>query len=123
MAQHDLFASFAALTGQKLSDDAAPDSFNVLPALLGESKVGRDHLLEHAGGTALRVGQWKFIPGGKGAKVFVNTNTETGVDAGGQLFDLATDPGEKTNVAAQNGERMKEMADQLEKLRMAGRSR
>jgi arylsulfatase A-like enzyme len=123
LAQHDLFASFAALTGQVLADDAAPDSFNVLPALLGESKVGRDHLIEHANGTALRVGQWKFIPGGKGAKVLGNTNTETGLDTGGQLFDLANDPGEKTNVAAQSGERVKEMSAKLEQLKMAGRSR
>src|SRR5690606_39202900 len=32
----DLAASLAALTGQKLPDDACLDSFNVLGALLGE---------------------------------------------------------------------------------------
>jgi arylsulfatase A-like enzyme len=30
----DLFATFAAVTGQKLADDEAPDSFNVLEAML-----------------------------------------------------------------------------------------
>src|SRR5262249_48060158 len=35
LSQLDLFASLAALTGQKLSADAAPDSQNILPALLG----------------------------------------------------------------------------------------
>ena len=32
----DMLATFAALTGQTLPADAGPDSFNVLPALLGE---------------------------------------------------------------------------------------
>ncbi len=50
IGQWDLMASLAALTGQKLSAGAGPDSQNVLPALLGESKTGRDHLVEHANG-------------------------------------------------------------------------
>ena len=123
IGQHDLFASFAAMTNQKLADDASPDSFNILSALLGEDKIGRDHLIEHANGTALRVGQWKFIPAGKGAKVNQNTNTETGVDTEGQLYDLATDPGEKTNLAAQHPQRIQEMALRLQQIRTAGRSR
>ena len=41
LSQVDLLASFAALAGRKLPDDAAPDSFNLLPALLGKSKAGQ----------------------------------------------------------------------------------
>ncbi|MEK6237845.1 MAG: arylsulfatase [Planctomycetales bacterium] len=42
----DLAASFAALTKQQLAGDACPDSFNVLPALLGKPNAkGRDHLI------------------------------------------------------------------------------
>ena len=37
IGQVDLLASFAALTGQSLDDDAGLDSLNVLPALLGKS--------------------------------------------------------------------------------------
>jgi arylsulfatase A-like enzyme len=123
ICQVDFPASFAALAGQQLAGDAAPDSFNVMPAILGESKQGRDHLVEHANGTALRVGTWKFIPPGQGRKISLNTGTETGVDAVPQLYDLANDLGEKKNIAAGQGAKVEEMAAQLEKIRSAGRSR
>jgi hypothetical protein len=44
----DLSASLAALTGQKADPVTMPDSLNVLPALLGRSKTGRDHVVEYA---------------------------------------------------------------------------
>ena len=46
----DMPATFAALTGEN-PDDGARDSVNVLPALLGESKTGRDTFVAHNGGT------------------------------------------------------------------------
>ena len=52
-----------------------------------------------------------------------NTNTETGNDPAGQLYDLARDPGERENLAARHPDRVKEMAAQLERIKQAGRSR
>ncbi|MDQ3815231.1 MAG: arylsulfatase [Armatimonadota bacterium] len=123
ICQVDLLASLAALTGQTLPADAAPDSFNILPALLGASPEGRDHLVEDANQQSLRVGHWKYIPPAKGAKVTPNTNTETGNDPGGQLFDLSSDPGETRNLAAQQPERVRAMAARLAQIIAAGRSR
>ena len=40
VSQVDLLASLAAFTGQKLPETAAPDSFNLMPALLGKTKQG-----------------------------------------------------------------------------------
>lgn len=113
LCQVDLPATFAALTGQQLASGDAPDSQNVLPALLGESPTGRDHLIEHGGSLAVRKGKWKLIPPSKGPKVSKNTNTETGNDPQVQLYDLATDPGEKTNVADQHPEVVKELQAML----------
>ena len=62
VCQVDLMASFAALTGGKLAEEDGPDSFNVLPALLGESQQGRDHLVEQAAGLSIRMGNWKLVP-------------------------------------------------------------
>ena len=59
-----------------------PDSFNVLPALLGESPTGRDYVLEHAGRVAIRQGKWKFIPGTGGK------NAKRGPSGGDALYDL-----------------------------------
>lgn len=121
VCQVDFPASLAALTGQSWNAETGPDSVNVLPALLGESPAGRDHLVEHAGSLALRVGTWKFIPAGKGARVSANTNTELGNAPEPQLYDLASDPGETTNVAAQHPERVAEMGRRLEGIRSQAR--
>lgn len=93
------------------------DSQDMSEALLGNAKTGRDHILEHAGQVAIRLGDWKFIPAGKGAKKAAATNTELGNDPEGQLFDLSKDPGEKNNVAKENPEKVKELAARLAALR------
>jgi arylsulfatase A-like enzyme len=121
--QIDFLASLAAMTGQALAGAAAPDSFNVLPAFLGDSRTGRDHSVHHSGRLALREGLWKHIPGGPGAAVQRNTNTETGNAPEERLYDLAHDLGETKNVAAEHPERVKAMADRLRSIREAGRSR
>ena len=91
VCQIDLIASLAALVGRKLADEDAPDSVDVLAALLGTSATGRDHLVEHAGVLSLRQGPWKLIEPGKGPKILANTNTETGQAAESQLYNLAAD--------------------------------
>ena len=80
----------------------------MLPALLGESKQGRDHLVEHARDIALRKGPWKLAPQPKGPT---------------ELYNLSKDIGETKNVAAENPQVVTEMTAMLEKIRSAGRSR
>jgi arylsulfatase A len=63
----DMLASFAALVGQDLHADAGPDSYNMLPALLGQKleKPIRPALVVQSTGskwTAIRSGPWKLIP-------------------------------------------------------------
>ena len=136
----DLLASFAALTGQALAPADAPDSFNVLPALLGEKidKPCRDYLVEQDNGgnaLALRHGQWKFIPGNgpgkKGAgkrKAKVEHPAEKVAEKDlppivGQLYNLATDLSETTNIAAAHPDIVAKMAAKLEEIKTNGRSR
>ena len=123
VCQVDFLASFAAFTGQSLKTEDAPDSFNVMPALLGESPAGREHLVEHAGVLSLRQGAWKYIAPGKGPKKFVQTNTETGQEPQGQLFNLADDLGETKNVATENAKKAKEMGETLTRVRTQTRTR
>jgi arylsulfatase A-like enzyme len=121
ICQIDFLASFAALTRQSLVPEDAPDSLNILPALLGETKTGRTDLVEHAGTLALRQGTQKYIQPGGGPRRLQDTNTETGQAPGGQFYQLAADPGEANNL--QQAEQMKASAARLEELRRAGRSR
>jgi arylsulfatase A-like enzyme len=123
LCQIDLLASMASLTDQTLAEADAPDSFDVSAALLGRSQTGRDHLIEHAGTLSLIQGDWKYIAPSKGAKRNKATDTELGNDPEPQLYDLKTDLGEKTNLASQHPERVKEMSALLQKIRQQGRSR
>jgi arylsulfatase A-like enzyme len=100
VSQVDLLASFAALVGRRGPIATARDSRDHLAALLGDDPVGREALIEHAGGLAVRQGKWKFIPASDGPRKNVPTDTELGNDPSPQLYDLDTDPGETRNVAA-----------------------
>lgn len=125
VSQIDFISSFASMAGQKLSSDAAPDSFDQLNTLLGKSKTGRDWIVEHAsnGRLSLIKGDWKYIEPGPGVKVYMSTNTESGNDPLPQLYNLRTDLGEKNNVAEQNPLIVKELTDLLQKIKDDGRTR
>jgi len=107
VGQVDFPASMAALLNRKIPPGEAPDSVNVLPALLGDSPRGRDSLVEHdATLLALRRGKWKYIP-----------REKPGAD---ELYDLESDPGETTNVAHANRAIVERMKQELEQIRAAG---
>jgi len=118
-SQIDLMASFAALTGQELSEENSPDSHNHLDALLGKDNTGRDWLIEHAanGRLSLIRGDWKFIEPGPGPRINVNVNIELGNDTLPQLYNLKNDIGEKENLAPANPDKVNEMNALLDKIR------
>jgi len=103
--------------GTPVGPKGAPDSEDVLPALLGESKKGRQFLVEQAGGLSLRDGQWKYIEPGAGEKMSLNTNMETGADREPQLYDLGQDLGERKNLASSDAARVKQMVEKLRSMR------
>lgn len=123
VSQIDFCASFAALTGQTLASADAPDSFNMLPALLGEKPAGREQLVEHAQTLGLIQGSWKYIKPGKGPAMAQRTHTETGLTLQPQLYNLAEDIGEKHNVANQHPDIVKELAAKLEAIQATPKSR
>jgi arylsulfatase A-like enzyme len=144
IAQLDLPASLAALTGVSLPADSCPDSINVLPALLGQSEKGRGQFIAHNGGTKgplmIREGSWKFIQPGAGAGYGAPAkpaNAASKADAAakaetpkplpaapkGMLFNLATDPEEKDNLVNSQPEKLKELQAHLQKARQDGKTR
>lgn len=126
----DLAATFAALAGIPLPADACLDSFDLSGALLGKPGAkGRDHVVsQDNGGTGnygFRVGDWKLVRyDTKSARnvVVEQTLANTPVPQF-QLFDLAKDPGETTDVLAQNPEVAEKLKARLAALIAAGRSR
>lgn len=105
--QIDFLASFAALVGVDLPRDQAPDSRNILPALLGEDPTGLTEMVEESGNNlALRRGAWKLIvhPGNRAP----------------ELYNLDTDPGEANNVAKDHADLVTELRAELEAIQAAG---
>ncbi len=139
VCQVDMLASFAALTGQKLAPADGPDSYNVLPALLGQKSTppGRDYLIEqnNAGsGLALRHGPWKYIPGYGGGKAARRKNAKPERPsekvaerdlplATGALYNLTDDLGETQNIAAAHPDIVAEMSAKLTEIRTSKKSR
>jgi arylsulfatase A-like enzyme len=125
VSQVDFVASFAALTGQKLGTQDAPDSFNALPTLLGKDKKGREYIIEQSLHNTLALIQhdWKYIEPSQGPAVNEEVNIELGNDPAPQLYHLKKDMGEKANVAAAHLLVVKQLADLLNTVRTQGRSR
>ena len=96
----DLFATAAAIAGSKLPrpQEAAPDSFSLLPLLVGEEKkFKRAPVIHHSGSGmfAVRDGDWKLVLGdGSGGRQAPKGKR---FQPPWQLFNLADDLGETTD--------------------------
>ncbi|MEO6036113.1 MAG: arylsulfatase [Verrucomicrobiota bacterium] len=122
ISQVDCFATFAALAGQKLSPEAAPDSFDILPALLGNSNEAREYFVEDARVQSLRKGPWKFIAAAETAQKSAGA-ANRGIASGPQLYNLSDDIGETKNLAEQNPDLTKELAEKLSQFQTVNRTR
>lgn len=105
LSQVDFLASLAGLAKASLSSTQAIDSRNMLPALMGKDGNGRAILFtESVPSFAVRSGSLKFIAPARypaTASFIAGKGIESGANAAPQLYDLASDPGEKRNIAAQ----------------------
>jgi arylsulfatase A len=130
----DLMATCAAITGAKLPNNAAEDSVDLLPVLLGkdDGKPVRDYTL-HQTWTfqlAIRQGDWKYLdhPGSGGNRYTPESALapfilpEDAPDAPGQLYNLASDPGETRNLYHRHPEIVTKLKALLEQSKASGRS-
>lgn len=119
----DFMSTFAAITKQKLPADAGPDSFNLLPALMGSNKMPRESIIHHSidGMFAIRKGKWKFIDGkGSGGWSMKVGKPE---DPEGQLYDMENDERETKNLYDKYPMVVKELKVLLEKQKQQGFSK
>lgn len=131
----DVMATVAAVTGAELPRDAAEDSFDLLPALSGTAAAPiRPYLLTQAFGGArtlsIRRGRWKYLDHrGSGGNNYNSPALkpfalpETAPEAPGQLYDLAEDPGETTNLYVRHPKIAAELKALLDRSKESGRSR
>ncbi|MFT5151030.1 MAG: arylsulfatase A, partial [Planctomycetota bacterium] len=124
----DIFATVASIVGYELPDHVAVDSFDMLPAMLGvrgDQDPIRPHMLTQSFRSEfqLRQGDWKYLDhmgsgGGNYSQGILEKYAlpETAPEATAQLFNLATDPGETTNLFFEEPEKRQQMQALLKKL-------
>ncbi|MGJ8639252.1 MAG: sulfatase family protein [Opitutaceae bacterium] len=125
--QTDLLATCAELLGKELPANAAEDSESILPVFSGEkTDFSRKGIIHHSvsGHFAYRQGNYKLIlangSGGWTAPREVAAKKQGLPEA--QLYDLAADPGEQTNLYESHPELAEQMLAQLTEYVNAGSS-
>ena len=118
VCQIDWLATLADIVGVRLPGDAAPDSQVQRDAWMGKDPQGRATLVVQnaANNLSLIAGGWKYIRPGNGTPYMKNVDIETGNSPDPQLFDLASDPAERHNLAADCPQRVDEMSRVLEEI-------
>ena len=123
----DLMATGAEIVGAQLPQDAGEDSVSLLPVLRGEAaKPVRENVIHHSinGSFAIREGKWKLClcPGSGGWSDPRPGKEDPAKMPPVQLYDLAADIGEKTNLQDKNPELVARLTNLLEKQVADGRS-
>lgn len=107
VCQMDLLASIAQMLQIK---SETSDSQNILDALIGSSKTGRNSLILEANSrTALRSGDWVYIPPYEGESINKLVNIELGNSKEPLLFNIKEDWGQQNNLAPTNTQKLEEM--------------
>lgn len=124
----DIFATVASIVGFELPEDVAVDSCDMLPVLLGmqsEQVSVRPYMLTQSfrGQFQIRQGHWKYLDHkGSGGNNYQKGNLqkyalpEKAPRATGQLYNLAEDSGETTNLFYSEPEKRRELQTLLKKL-------
>jgi arylsulfatase A-like enzyme len=130
----DVMATCAAVVGADLPADAAEDSYDILPVLLGrqpEASTRRYTLHQTISlALAIRRGPWKYLDHkGSGGNRYDRQPMQafalpdTAPEAPAQLYNLDSDPGETTNLYFEHPEIVKELKTKLDEYVASGRSR
>lgn len=124
----DLMATCADIVGAELPANAGQDSYNILPALLGQKRKRpiRQAIVHHSvwGTFAIRQGPWKLILGTEGSGGWVEPEDEypeQGVP--GQLYNIQKDPYETDNLWDEHLEIVERLTKLLAKYKRQGYSR
>jgi arylsulfatase A len=125
VALTDFVATIAELLGAELPHDAGQDSFSFLHVLRGSTRnqPARDSLIMDSlrGTFAIREGSWKLIVGaGGGGGMFPSPAPPI---QSGQLYDLASDPGEAANLYSEHPQVVSRLLGRLREIQFGGRSR
>jgi hypothetical protein len=118
----DFLPTFVSLAGGRLPPDRKIDGKNILPLLLGQTKVSPHEAIYYFSGNALqavRSGPWKLAVArqneGRGGQIAA-TATNVPVPFKPTLYNLDTDIGERTDLAAQRPDMVKRLQKLIAKM-------
>lgn len=114
----NLMATCADLVGERSARYSTEDSYSLLPVLTGKAqRVAREVAVVHSasnGALAIRSGDWKLIEGlGSGGFTEPREMAASAGGPAGQLYNLADDPGETTNLYQQFPAKVAELSQLL----------
>ena len=125
----DFFATCAEITGYKIKDNEAEDSFSMLPLLTSENRNNiRESIIHHSidGSFAIKSKEWKLcVTAGSGGWSYPRPNDlkkSKEEFPTMQLFNLKDDIKESNNVIARYPDKAKELKSILKKIILDGRS-
>ena len=122
ISQTDFLATFAEILGMDLPENAGEDSLSFLPILQGKTfeKPIREAIIHNAsqGSFAIREGKWKLILPPEHVDPAVSDASRIG-----QLYNLETDIGERSNLWKNNPALVERLRKLLEKSRSEGKTR
>jgi arylsulfatase A-like enzyme len=116
----DFYTTFAGVIGVEPGAEDGVDSESILPVLLGQDQAPRSPVIHHSsrGMFAIREGDWKLIEG-LGSGGFTKPVVIEPVEGGpaGQLYNLAEDPSETTNLYLERPDVVERLTLMLDEIR------
>jgi arylsulfatase A len=130
ISQVDLMATLTSITGAKLPENSAEDSYDMSQPLKGVSESPRQTIVHNTmkGAYAIRHREWVLIQAKTGAHSKVPAwfdkqygYAEDGLE--GELYNLKDDLAQKSNLYASMPEKVKELKDRFKQVQAKGQVR
>ena len=127
VCQSDYYATISEIVGAEIPDNAAEDSYSLLPVLKGEKydENLRGPVIHHSasGHFAIREGKWKLnMLRGSGGSFQPNFIEPKEGEALYELYNMEKDPEETTNLNFEHPEIVEELTKQITTIVESGRS-
>jgi arylsulfatase A-like enzyme len=112
----DFLPTFANLAGFQVPDDRPIDGIDQTDLLLGKTDNGRETFLY--GNNGIRAGKWKYLKAKHSVPRYAADNDREEVE---ELYDLADDIGETTNLAAKHPDKVEQLESVMNEIIKAGK--
>jgi len=124
----DVFATIADITAKGLPEDKymAPDSHSFFSSLMGQkSNAARTSVVtaDMHGMQAIRMGEWKFIDNELPKELPENRRKNIQMPLELQLYNLTEDPAESSNLYETNPKIVRQLTEELNRIRARDSSR